>query len=43
MELKMFLKDIDIEIPFDQLPEVNEEEIPVMDLRPEKLSSYEIQ
>src|SRR5260364_266258 len=39
----MFLKDIDMEIPFEQLPEINEEEIPVMDLKPERLSSYEIQ
>ncbi|CAG8844536.1 24337_t:CDS:1, partial [Gigaspora margarita] len=42
LETKTFFKDINIEIPFDQLPEIDEE-FPIMDLKLEKLSSYEIQ
>ncbi|CAG8806620.1 8078_t:CDS:2, partial [Gigaspora margarita] len=42
LETKIFLQDINIEIPFDQLPEIDEE-FPVMDLKLEKLSSYQIQ
>ncbi|CAG8844509.1 7657_t:CDS:1, partial [Gigaspora margarita] len=42
LETKIFLKDINIEIPFDQLPEIDEE-FPIMDLKLKKLSSYEIQ
>ncbi|CAG8856580.1 5388_t:CDS:1, partial [Gigaspora margarita] len=42
LETKIFLQDINIEIPFDQLSEINEE-FPVMDLKFERLSSYQIQ
>ncbi|CAG8844172.1 41921_t:CDS:1, partial [Gigaspora margarita] len=42
LETKRFLKDINIEIPFDQLPEIDKEFL-IMDLKLEKLFSYEIQ
>ncbi|CAG8713255.1 35051_t:CDS:2, partial [Gigaspora margarita] len=42
LETKTFLKDINMKIPFDLLPEIDEE-FPIMDLKLEKLSSYEIQ
>ncbi|CAG8856480.1 5105_t:CDS:1, partial [Gigaspora margarita] len=42
LETKIFLKDINIKIPFDQLPEIDEEFL-IMNLKLEKLSSYEIQ
>ncbi|CAG8839903.1 35022_t:CDS:1, partial [Gigaspora margarita] len=43
IETKIFLNDINIEIPFEKLPEINEENFPVTELKIEKLSSYEIQ
>ncbi|CAG8854500.1 37844_t:CDS:1, partial [Gigaspora margarita] len=42
LESKTFLKDINIEILFDLLLKIDEE-FPIMDLKLEKLSSYEIQ
>ncbi|CAG8849917.1 35964_t:CDS:1, partial [Gigaspora margarita] len=43
IESKIFLNDIEIEIPFEELLEINKENFPVMELKFEKLSSYEIQ